>query len=143
MPIEISLPFDRNKIERTIHYWLHLLANEDYAEAFALTEHNAYFGWTPELIKSYINGYGLPYEQGDTVYKVTDWKTAYTGNIKHYKDIELFNNPINHDNSKFKIIGIVHYDLPLNGEWSDLTTIFKILQADNYITLELNDIHVL
>ena len=40
-------------------------------------------------------------------------------------------------------VGEIFYDLPINGEWSDLTATFKILQAKDYVTLELNEIHVM
>lgn len=142
MPIEISLPFDQDKIENVIHYWLDLLTKEDYTEAYNLTEHDPYYKWTPASIEDYINGYGLPYEKGDTVYKVTDWRKIDNGRTNPM-DILLFDNPKTDDSKKYKRIGIVHYDIPMNGERSDLTVIFSILQADNYLTLELNDIHVL
>ena len=142
MPIEISLPFDPDKIEKVILYWLDLLTEEDYSEAYNLTEHDPYYEWTPASIEDFINGYGLPYEKGDTVYKVTDWRKVDNGKT-HPMDISLFNSPSSEDNEKFKRIGIVHYDIPMNGERSDLTVSFIILQADTYLTLELNDIHVL
>src|SRR4051794_27136017 len=141
MPIEISLPFEAEKIENVIHYWLDLLTKEDYTEAYNLTEHDPYYKCTPASIEDYINGYGLLYEKGDTVYKVTDWRKVDNGK-KHPMDILLFDNPKIDGNKKLKRIGIVHYDIPMNGERSDLTVIFSILQADNYLSLELNDIHV-
>ncbi len=41
-----------------------------------------------------------------------------------------------------QIIGNVIYDLPLNGEWSDLSATFYILKKEEFITLELDEIHV-
>ncbi|HWB27066.1 MAG TPA: hypothetical protein VG738_16400 [Chitinophagaceae bacterium] len=143
MPIEISLPFEPNKIEKAIEYWLDLLRREDYAEAYNLTMHDPYYEWTPALIESYINGYGLPYEEGETVYKVTDWRTAHTDNNRPAMDIFLFDAHRISGNGEYKVIGYVQYDIPLNGERSDLTVTFSIMQAEDYIRLELNDIHVL
>ncbi len=142
MPIEISLPFDPNKMEKAIRYWIDLLVKEDYTEAYNLTEHDPYYKWTPTLIEHYINGYGLPYEKGETVYKVTDWRKVDNEN-RNPMNILLFEEPNPSDNEMFKRIGVVHYELPMNNERSDLTVIFSILQASDYLTLELNDIHVL
>jgi hypothetical protein len=35
------------------------------------------------------------------------------------------------------------YDIPLNGEWSDLTAIFRILKTPKGYVVFLNDLHVL
>ena len=137
------MPYKSAKIERAIHCWLDLLANEDYTEAFNFILHDADYEWTPTLIEDYIKGYELPYEEGEAIYKVTNWKIAFADNKKHNKDLALYDHVKNHKISDFKIIGDVHYDLPLNGEWSDLTAVFNILQADKYIILELTSIHVL
>lgn len=41
-------------------------------------------------------------------------------------------------------LGDVHYDLPLNGSWSDLTAVFTLsLTDDGALTLVLDEIHVL
>src|SRR6478735_6931889 len=122
MPIEIRLPFDQEKIERAIQYWLDLLTNEDYIDAYDLTEHDPYYEWTPAMMQDYINGYGLPYEQGETLYKVTDWRKVDNGK-SNPMDILLFDKPASSWCDKFKRIGVVHYDLPMNGERSDLTVI--------------------
>ena len=39
-------------------------------------------------------------------------------------------------------IGQVWFDLPLDGEWSDLTATFEIQRAVGGVQLVLNDIHV-
>ncbi len=142
MPIEINLPFDPDKVEKVIHYWLDLLTKKDYTEAYNLTEHDPYYQWTPASIEDYINGYGLSYEEGDVIQTVTDWREVNNGE-RNPIDILLFDNPQPDKKEKFKRIGVVHYDLPMNGERSGLTAIFSILQADKYFMLELNDIHVL
>ena len=40
-------------------------------------------------------------------------------------------------------IGSAEYNLPLNGEWSDLTAIFELVMVDGALGLWLYDIHVL
>jgi hypothetical protein len=36
----------------------------------------------------------------------------------------------------------VRYDLPLNGEWSDLTATFRVEDVDGSVDLVLEEIHV-
>lgn len=55
------------------------------------------------------------------------------------EDYESAYQMIVHDHS---IVGKVWYDLPLNGEWSDLTATFNILKSESHIVLELNEIHI-
>jgi hypothetical protein len=40
--------------------WVDCLAAQDYSAAMALTAHDEYYGWTPDLIRGVIEGYGLP-----------------------------------------------------------------------------------
>ncbi len=35
------------------------------------------------------------------------------------------------------------FDLPVNGEWSDLTATFQILRHGDALVLQLEDIHVM
>lgn len=39
--------------------------------------------------------------------------------------------------------GEVFFDLPLNGEWSDLSAILDFKVSDDVLVFQLNDIHVL
>lgn len=39
--------------------------------------------------------------------------------------------------------GRVYFDLPLNGEWSDLTAIFRLEHDKENLLLVLEEIHVL
>ncbi|WP_432329299.1 hypothetical protein ACRQ5D_14375 [Mucilaginibacter sp. P25] len=79
-------------------------------------------------------------------YKVTSPESAIiNGNIDPNKDIDFFDYTIRKIDERhdMTIIGYVIYDLPINGEWSDLSATFKILQTDNFLMLELNEIHML
>jgi hypothetical protein len=40
-------------------------------------------------------------------------------------------------------LGHAHYDLPLNGAWSDVTATFDILDTPDGLALALNDVHVM
>ena len=134
-------------IEYAVLYWIKLLSEEKYEDAYNLTLHDPYYQWTPALLESVIKGYGFLDDAIEEKYKVTPTATAvHEGdNHKIYKDIRLFDSPVKQSQHHIdvNIIGEVHYDLPLNGRWSDLTASFKILQESDFLMLELNDIHVL
>ena len=134
-------------IEHAVLYWIKLLSEEKYEEAYDLTLHDPYYQWTPALLESVINGYGSLDDIIEEKYKVTSEETAVSESDNHkiYKDIRLFDSPMKQSQHDLgvDVIGDVHYDLPLNGRWSDLTASFKILQGSDFLMLELNDIHVL
>ncbi|WP_121811519.1 hypothetical protein [Mucilaginibacter kameinonensis] len=144
MPLKIYST-DKIEIEKAVLYWIELLAEGKYHEAYRLTLHDPYYGWNSPNIKSVINGYGLPDEMLEEKYRVTASDTAIIkNNIHPYKDIEFYGDLAKkpHKLHNMTIIGAVCYDLPINGEWSDLSATFKILQRENFIMLELNEIHV-
>lgn len=144
MPLEI-FPLSIESIEKAVLKWIELLEQEKYIEAYELTLHDVYYQWSPASIESVINGYGLPYESANEKYKVTPTVTA-TGehNLNPYKEIHFFNDPLKHVQRlpNMQAIGYICYDLPINGEWSDLSATFTIYKSSGFFILELNEIHV-
>ena len=114
-----------------------------YQNAYAYTEHDEYYQWTPELIREVIYGYGLPepHPSGE-IFKVTAVDLAGIENGKPSHEVNYYEEPLPYEEKKAEIIGQVWYDLPLNGAWSDLTATFQILRRQTYLTLELAEIHV-
>lgn len=142
---EISVPggaltFPRTACDESfltsVQKWVELLGEERFLDAFKLTAHDSYYSWTPDLIRSVIAGYGLPHEPGDHEYRVS--KISETKNGVSRWEVERW-----HDAEPSNRIGLVSINLPLDGEWSDLTATFEILQDNNYLILVLNEIHVL
>lgn len=140
--VELNVPATKADIENAIFVWLDLWAEQKYHEAFNFTLHDPYYGWSPASLEEVINGYGLPYE--DTVNKcvVTNRISSFDDGSKHYKEITFFETPGKHPDGKLLVIGEALYDLPIDGNWSDLTASFKIIQSASFIKLELNEIHV-
>lgn len=145
MAVKIKNPATLIDIKNAIHSWLDLLADEKYRDAYAFTLHDPYYEWTPELLEQVINGYGLPYENdGSPKYKVTKWSTAINeDNCRYNEEITFFDKPRDYSSQNLLEIGEVYYNLPLDGEWSDLTATVIILQSADFTTLELNEIHVM
>ncbi|CUR47582.1 hypothetical protein BN2364_3141 [Alloalcanivorax xenomutans] len=118
-----------------VETWVKYLARGDYAGAYALTDHDPYYGWTPELIRKVIAGYGLPMEHADgVVYRVTSPGDAVGSPGE--KSVERVSG---HE----RLVGFLYYDLPLNGEWSDLTASFRLESVDDTLNIILEEIHVL
>ncbi len=124
-----------SKIIAFIEEWVNDLVNEDYESAYNRTSHDPFYEWTPELIKEVINGYGHPepHPCGE-VYKVTSMSAAKGKNpAKSVDRVTLDDN----------CFGYAYYDLPLNGEWSDLTAIFRLEKREASLVVILEQIHVM
>ncbi len=122
--------------------WTAALARQDYDEAFAMTAHDPYYQWAPDLIKAVIQGYGLPEPRSDgKIFRVTPIESA-AGGPPPCHEVEYFEQPRPISDTDLLAVGEVWFDLPLNGEWSDLTATFKICRSDDCTVLVLNDIHV-
>src|SRR4051812_10388435 len=76
MPTKLKTPIQKQAVDAEVHKWIDCLASGDYNAAYDLTFHDPKYEWTPELMESIINSYGLPYENGETKYVVTDWRNA-------------------------------------------------------------------
>ncbi|WP_426088863.1 hypothetical protein [Janthinobacterium sp. PSPC1-1] len=119
-----------------IDAWIADLARGDYACAHARTAHDAYYGWTPALLRAVIEGYGSPEPYADgTVYRVTP--VALASGAPHERCVE---RPDGQDGAA--TIAEARHSLPLNGAWSDLTATFRVESAASGATLVLQDIHV-
>jgi hypothetical protein len=143
MAIKLALDATPTEILKAVQAWVKLSEQEDYQNAYAYTEHNEYYQWTPELIKDVIYGYGLPepHPSGE-IFKVTAVSPAGTEDRKLYHEVDFYDEPLPYEEKQAEITGQVWYDLPLNGEWSDLTATFQIVKREAYLTLELAEIHV-
>jgi hypothetical protein len=115
-----------------VRYWVELLAGDRYEEAHAMMLANGH--WTPDLMRTVIRHYGFiePRSDGRT-FTVSPIFQTTGGCTKPYQDIERFADGD----------GIIHFDLPLNGEWSDVTAIIEIKELREGLALRLADIHVL
>lgn len=123
-----------SEILAVVDSWVDDLEREDYHAAYSRTEHDPYYSWTPDLIRAVVEGYGLPepHPCGE-IFKVTARQTA-TGK-QHYRTVDRTDIPASS-------IAEVWYDLPLNGEWSDLTVTFRVESRGDATVLVLEQIHV-
>jgi hypothetical protein len=123
----------RDVIER----WVALLVEERFEEALGLLAPSRTQTWTPELLATVIRNYGFiePHPSGAT-FRFTPIASA-TGDGPRF-DATWFERPTRDDRW-----GSARYDLPLNGEWSDVTATFDILDGPFGPVLALDDVHVM
>ena len=125
-------------ILNVIRDWVELLAVNDFEAAYAMLHHEPDEPLTPDFLRMWISNYGWhdPVKDGST-YRVTSCKSA-VGRETHYQDVNRYSPP-----NASGCTGDVIFDLPLNGEWSDLTALFWIYNREGSLVLQLDDVHVL
>ena len=133
-PARLSLHPCDDEILAVVDAWLDDLAQGDYESAFARTEHDGYHGWSPELMQLVVAGYGLPtpHPSGE-VFSVSSRQTAPG---------EPFNRTVDRSHVARDELAEVWHDLPLDGEWSDLTVTFSVERRSDHAVLVLKEIHV-
>lgn len=133
--------------------WSELLAEERYAEALAMFPYSG--DWTPQLLRSTIEGYGVSAFDPSILadlheeFKVDRFVVTSLRNREDFEDI--LNSRIEVDRENLygldpeEYEGMVHYgDIPLCGYRSDLTARFHIKRINGQeITLEFLDLHVM
>ena len=143
--LEISVPEGALKFPKTasdeellvgVRRWVDLLSEDRFSEAYNLTAHDSYHAWTPDLIRSVVAGYGMPHEPENHEYRISKISQTEGGPSPRW-EVERWQ-----DAQPGSRVGFIWFDLPLDGEWSDLTATFEIVQDDEHYVLVLQDIHV-
>ena len=137
-----TLPGDAtdDQIIEFVTQWVELLADERYAEALALVAPapDPAYRLTPEQLETLIRNYGSfePMADGST-FRVTSPSEAQG---KQYVDgVHRFDEPRVADGA----IGHLDYDLPLNGEWSDLTAQFSLVPDGDRLLVVFEQLDVM
>ena len=139
--VKLSHEASDEDILDAVRAWVRLLAAERYEEAYQYTYQDPYFEWSPDLIKDVIYRYGLPYIDGEEVFKVTPLELAVENNGAPHAEI-FFHMPRKHRITETLVVAEIWFDLPLNGVWSDLTATFNVLFMPDCVSLELQEIHM-
>ena len=111
--------------------WAALMEQEDYAAAYAFTEHDPYQEWTPDLMRQVIKSYGE---------ELTDQRVTLAGvpsDISQRKEVRRWTE------NKHGVVGEIWYDLNIDGVASDLTATFDIARAPGGLLVRLGEIHVM
>lgn len=143
--------------------WVRLLAEERYQDAYDFLYHP----WLPTLpfneldadsIRGAVTNYGWNEPHPNGPFKVTPVETAPAKeslpDSPPYQHIRRFEEPeeeawdealVRHGGtaSGACLMGDIHFDLPLDGQWSDLTAIFEIVLYEGALVLALVNIEVM
>ncbi len=131
-----------------VERWVGLLVGRKHEEALAmlasprplLDAPSAETGWTPESLAQVIQNYGSVEPREDrTTFIVTPVATAMGDGPRF--EVRWLEKPVGCGWGAS--IGHAHFDLPLNGAWSDLTATFDILETEEGLSLALHDVHVM
>ncbi|MGA9997156.1 MAG: hypothetical protein WBP93_17190 [Pyrinomonadaceae bacterium] len=139
---KLPLYADDEEVLSLVRQWVEHLAKRDYTQAMALlSQGERYAFWTPALVEERISSYGPP-EGGDkdSISRVTPPGSAQVYDIKPRHSVDWYDPELKEEG---EVVGVVHFDLPINGVWSDLTAILNIEKGHDFLSLELEDIHVL
>lgn len=111
-----------------VRQWFQLLSREDWQEAMAFLDEPNCYGilWDEKQVREVLTDY-----VGENSWQVTDPDTIDGDGQPYSGDFA--------DGSGFWF----ELNVPLNGEWSDLTAQFKFLRRPNGLAVVLHDIHVL
>lgn len=143
--VETAQKLDSDSSDDTIlalvRRWVDLLAEDRYEAAFRLTAHSGHAGWSPQLMRAVIAGYGhADRTDGHPPHRVTPIASAHGGPRARHDVNRWHDAPRSSQGDRG--VGDVWFDLPLDGEWSDLTATFDILVRGRELFLVLEDIHV-
>lgn len=110
-----------------VRTWIDILASAGYEAAFtAIAFDTKNEAWTPHFLKISVEGYRSPEYYPDVEqFHVTDWRTVQGGNSEAEQNITWYKP------NDSLLAGKVMFDLPVNGQWSDLMAEFDIWDNDN------------
>lgn len=145
MPVKI-LPTDvsDDQILALCREWAELVAADWLDDALRLLwvppDYDPSQHWTPESLRTYIENYGSwePLTDGSR------WRITSFVSVRLPADRPAFRPvaDVFRDGRNTRA-GRVDVDLPLNGEWSDLTAQFEFRPVRDGIAVSLYDLHVL
>jgi hypothetical protein len=124
-----------DEIRDAIRQWIDLLVADRYEDAHEMLFRLPNDPWTPDLMRTVVRNYGFsePRDDGQTFRVTARAEAIQKKRFPPSEDVEWW------DDGE----GVAHFDLPLNGEWSDVTAIIDIFKHGTERVLRLNDIDVL
>jgi hypothetical protein len=136
--------------------WVESLSKEDYDAALSLVYNPGYRGcppWTPDLVKTLIANYGStdPHYSGITYhvtipkgFDVSDFSSQEKlGEIRAKHNAYPMSVRLYHPDETAEYFGDVHLHYHLNGQPSNLSSVFHVRRLDQSAVLELERIEVM
>jgi hypothetical protein len=134
----IVVPRDstHDEILDIVRGWVDELAHQNYVGVFKALGYALGFGESGDAcIRRQIENYRSPQlYPGITKFIVTDWRTAKGGNPIPMQCVTFY------EPNDQRLVGAVAFDLPLNGQWSDLCADFVFFETSEGYILSLEEI---
>jgi hypothetical protein len=110
-----------------VRRWIDVLAAKRYQEIFDSLGYGMAYGKPgAQCIREAIQNYRSPeYFVGVNNFAVSDWRTARGGNPNPTRKVTWYKP------NTTRMAGAVAFDLPMNGQWSDLTANFVYFEGDD------------
>jgi hypothetical protein len=138
-----KLPLNANKEEliTAVEEWVDLLVAKKYQEALRFIYPIPYPEWDAQYFENWIVNYGFdqPLKDGSTV-EITPRSQAK--GKQYNREFEAYETQID-DNTGLEVIGMIFYDMPLDGRWSDLTAQISVCKFENSLVLDMHGLHVM
>lgn len=139
--MKIDAPVTKEKVLAAVFRWVDYLAAGDYEHASSVLNEN----WSTEELQLAIATGGVMEDRPDgRTFKVTRADET-RGGLEPEHDVQFIsdaNDPDVVEPDDPTLVGEVWFDLPLNGEWSDVTATFLLKKADSGVRLELDELRV-
>jgi len=132
--MKILTEASKQSVIQAIEEWIDLLANEDYVSAADFLQSEVDNEWTPDLLKGVIEGHRVHRDQ--IGHSIVSRPSETLKGLKPRQDVTFVSG-------RGQIVGEVWYDMPLLGEWSDLTATFLLLKTEGGSTLVLENLHMM
>lgn len=113
-----------------VEEWVDLLEEGRYQEALNFIYPIPCPEWTAEYLESWIKNYGFDQPRKEAKGK------QYNRTYEAY-------DPCRDESTRLEVVGMIFYDVPLDGEWSDLTTQFNVSKFENSLVLDMCGLHVM
>ena len=155
----ISTNRDADEVFAFCESWISCLCERDYSAACDMIVPDGHYRWTPELIETLITHYGHtePLRSGRRC--LVSWPDSASGvpslsRLRVADDDDTCSGQV-HSRYPFAVywfldgpsrkgaLGWVHIDYPLDGEWSDLSSIFDIVPRSGQLAFDLERIEVM
>jgi len=124
--------------------WVELVAADRLDDALGMlsvpSDYDPSQHWTSESLRSYIENYG----SWEPLLDGSKWQITSFVSVRTPVDRPAFRPGADvYRDERDPRAGRVEIDLPLNGEWSDLTAQFDFRPVSDGIAISLYDLHVL
>lgn len=138
---KIPLHASEEVLIKAVEEWVDLLVAKKFQEALDFIYPIPYPEWNAGYLERWIGNYGFdqPLKDGSKV-EITSRVDA-KGN-QYSREYEPCDPHID-EATGLEVVGMVFYDVPLDGEWSDLTAQFQVCELKGELVLDMHGLHVM